>query len=190
MASWGPLTTLSAFAVDTMLLLTDGSVMCHEYGTANWQKLVPDAQGDYVNGTWQSLASMPANAPTTQNGPTDAPLYYASAVLKDGRVFVAGGEYNVNYASGVDLLAVEIYDPVSDSWTSLPNPPGWTNIGDAPTCVLPDGRLLLGNINAVGTAIYDPVANTWFDRRQQARHQLGRDMDALAQSNDSGRRGE
>ena len=161
MASWGPLTTPSAVAVDTMLLLTDGGVMCHVYGTANWHKLVPDAQGDYVNGTWQSLASMPANAPTTQNGPTDAPLYYASAVLKDGRVFVAGGEYNVNYASGVDLLAVEIYDPVSDSWSSLPNPPGWTNIGDAPTCVLPDGRLLLGNINAVGTAIYDPVANTW-----------------------------
>ncbi len=161
MASWSPLATPPTFPVDTMLLLTDGNIMCHEYATANWHKLVPNSQGDYVNGSWHSLASMPANAPTNQNGPANAPLYFASAVLMDGRVFVAGGEYNVNYSNGVDLLAVEIYDPVTDSWKSLANPPGWTNIGDAPTCVLPDGRLLLGNINAIGTAIYDPVANTW-----------------------------
>ena len=40
-------------------------------------------------------------------------------------------------------------------------PPGWTGIGDAPCCVLPDGRLLLGNIGSNLTAIYDPLANTW-----------------------------
>ena len=58
-------------------------------------------------------------------------------------------------------MAVEIYDPAADSWKSLANPPAWTNIGDAPTCVLPDGRLLMGNINVVDTAIYDPIANNW-----------------------------
>jgi hypothetical protein len=46
---------------------------------------------------------MPANAPPGQNGPVDAPLYFASAVLSDGRVFVAGGEYNAN--PNVDILA-------------------------------------------------------------------------------------
>ena len=190
MASWGPLTTPSAVAVDTMLLLTDGGVMCHVYGTANWHKLVPDAQGDYVNGTWQSLASMPANAPTTQNGPTDAPLYYASAVLKDGRVFVAGGEYNVNYASGVDLLAVEIYDPVSDSWSSLPNPPGWTNIGDVADMRFAGWPAPTGQHQRRRHGDLRPGREHLVDRRQQARHQLGRDMDAAAQPNDSGRRGE
>ena len=91
---WKKLNNTPPFSVDTMLLLTDGSIMCHEYETCNWHKLVPDAKGNYVNGTWHAMTPLPANAPLPQNGPVDAPLYYASAVLKDGRVFVAGGEYN------------------------------------------------------------------------------------------------
>jgi hypothetical protein len=150
---WKKLNNTPTFSVDTMLLLTDGSVMCHEYETANWHKLVPDAKGDYVNGSWQTITPLPANAPLSQNGPVDAPLYYASAVLKDGRVFVAGGEYNV--VSQVDLLTAQIYDPVADSWASVPTPPGWNNIGDAPSCVLPNGTILLGDINSTRTAIID-----------------------------------
>jgi hypothetical protein len=117
--TWKPLGNQPPVAVDTMLLLTDGSVMCHDYGapgayTPNWYRLVPDAFLDYANGTWQKLTPMPANAPLgQQNGPVDAPLYFASAVLRDGRVFVAGGEYNAN--PNVDILACSIYDPVADS---------------------------------------------------------------------------
>lgn len=162
--TWKPLGHQPPVAIDTMLLLTDGSVMCHDYGvggayTPNWYRLVPDAFMDYANGTWHKLTPMPANAPLSQNGPVDAPLYFASAVLRDGRVFVAGGEYNAS--PNVDILACSIYDPAHDSWASIPNPPGWTNIGDAPSCVLPDGRLLLGNINTVQTAILDPATMTW-----------------------------
>jgi hypothetical protein len=105
------------------------------------------------------MTPLPANAPLSQNGPVDAPLYYASAVLKDGRVFVAGGEYNVS--SQVDLLTAEIYDPVADSWAAVPTPPSWNNIGDAPSCVLPDGKVLLGDINSTRTAIFDPTTKTW-----------------------------
>lgn len=157
---WKTLNNTPPFSVDTMLLLTDGTVMCHEVDSPNWHKLVPDAKGDYVNGSWQTMTPLPANAPLSQSGPVDAPLYYASAVLKDGRVFVAGGEYN-NGAGPLDLLAAEIYDPVADSWASVPTPPGWTNIGDAPSCVLPDGKVLLGDINSTRTAIFDPVTKTW-----------------------------
>ncbi len=157
--SWQPLNNKPPSAVDTMLLLTDGSVMCHGLETPNWYKLVPDALSDYANGTWQTLTPQPANAPLGQGGPVNAPLYFSSAVLKDGRVLVAGGEYNV--VSQVDLLAVEIYDPVADSWTSLPNPPGFGNIGDAPSCVLPDGRVLMGDIFTSQTVILDPVTRTW-----------------------------
>jgi hypothetical protein len=96
------------------------------------------------------MTPLPANAPLSQNGPVDAPLYYASAVLKDGRVFVAGGEYNVT--NQVDLLAAELYDPVADSWAAVSPPPAWSNIGDAPSCVLPDGKVLLGDINSTRTA--------------------------------------
>jgi hypothetical protein len=162
--TWKPLGHQPPVAIDTMLLLTDGSVMCHDYGTGgaytpDWYRLVPDAFMDYANGSWHKLTPMPANAPAAQNGPVDAPLYFASAVLRDGRVFVAGGEYNGS--PNVDLLAASIFDPVADSWTSIPTPPGWTNIGDAPSCVLPDGRVLLGNINTVQTAILDPVTRSW-----------------------------
>jgi Kelch motif len=158
-SSWKALKNTPSFGVDTMLLLTDGSIMCHEYETSYWHKLVPDVKGNYVNGTWHAITPLPANAPLPQNGPVDAPLYYASAVLQDGRVFVAGGEYNAGVQ--VDLLTAEIYDPVADSWAAVSPPPAWTNVGDAPSCVLPDGKVLLGDINSTRTVIFDPISKTW-----------------------------
>jgi Kelch motif protein len=150
---WTSLTNQPSFNAGTMLLLTDGTVLCHdsganEGGTSNWYKLSPDQYGSYLHGIWSNIASGP-----------NSPLYFASAVLKDGRVFVAGGEYNSGQQ--VELLAGEIYDPISNSWTKLSTPAGWTEIGDAPCCVLPDGRVLLGAIENNSTAIYDPITNTW-----------------------------
>ena len=55
----------------------------------------------------------------------------------------------------------EIYDPLSNSWSTISTPSGWSNIGDAPCCVLPDGRVLLGSMNDTKTAIYDPISNIW-----------------------------
>lgn len=146
--TWGPLTHQPTFGAGTMLLLTDGTVMCQNGDTNQWWKLTPDNTGSYVNGTWSALA----------NGP-NSPLYFASAVLRDGRIFVAGGEYNAGVST--DLLAAEIYNPVTNAWTSITTPAGWTNIGDAPSCVFPDGRIMIGYIMGGQCAIYDPVANTW-----------------------------
>ena len=128
--SWQPLVNQPTFNASTMLLLTDGTVMCQDAGTANWWKLTPDSSGSYLQGAWSRLASGPV-----------APLYYASAVLRDGRVFRAGGEYS--NGSPADLLAAEIYDPLTNVWTPLPVPTGWTKIGDAPCSALPDGRVLV-----------------------------------------------
>lgn len=146
--TWGPLAHQPTFGASTMLLLTDGTVMCQNSGSNQWWKLTPDINGSYVNGSWSALA----------NGP-NAPLYFASAVLRDGRVFVAGGEYN--NGAQVELLAAEIYNPVTNTWTPIGTPPGWTAIGDASCCVLPDGRVMLGYLFDSRCAIYDPVANTW-----------------------------
>ena len=63
-------------------------------------KLTRDINGNYVNGTWSALADGP-----------NAPLYFASAVLRDGRVFVTGGAYNNGVTA--ELLAAEIYNPLS-----------------------------------------------------------------------------
>ena len=82
---WQKLTNQPTFQTDTALLLTDGTVMMHEYCEPNWWRLTPDNTGSYLNGTWSQLASMPSDY---------GPLYFASAVLPDGRVIVEGGEYN------------------------------------------------------------------------------------------------
>jgi hypothetical protein len=147
--TWQALEHQPWFCASTMLLLTDGSIMCQQENGRQWWKLTPDPFGSYVRGSWSKLASMRL-----------ARLYYASAVLADGRVFVAGGEYNGG--TGVaDLKAAEIYDPATDVWSDLPTPAGWTNIGDASACMLADGRILVGNLNDSETAIFTPGPDTW-----------------------------
>jgi len=148
-----------------MLLLTDGSVFCHEFGSPNWHRLKPDASGSYRNGTWDDggpPAPLPDNPviPPGKRGPVNAPLYFVSAVLRDGSVFTAGGEYNAGNADS-DTLAVQLFDPIANTWTTYPPPNGWNAIGDAPSCVLADGRVLVGYINGNDTAIFDPVSKTW-----------------------------
>jgi hypothetical protein len=145
--TWQTLTQPPSFAASTMLLLTDGMVLCQEAGGKNWWRLTPDTTGNYVNGTWSPLAAMHHTR-----------LYYASAVLADGRVFVAGGEYS---DGGAETNTAEIYDPLTNTWTEISAPTGWQYIGDAPCCVLPDGNVLLGQIEDTRTAIYDPNTNTW-----------------------------
>ena len=160
--TWQPLKTSPPANVETMLLLSDGSVMAHETSSPNWHRLRPNAAGDYMQGSWFPVAAMPNNSliPVANGGPVYAPLYFASAVLRDGTMFVAGGEYNTGIPNS-DVVATQIYDPVLDEWRIVNPPTGWNNIGDAPSCVLPDGRLLLGNINSTQTAIYDPVTSSW-----------------------------
>jgi hypothetical protein len=145
--TWTPLVHQPTFSASTMLLLTDGSVMCQESGGVGWHKLAPDAHGSYINGAWTALAPMHQTR-----------LYYASAVLSDGRVIVCGGEYS---DAGSETNTGEIYDPIADAWTVVTPPAGWTRIGDAASCLLPDGRLMIGDLDDTRTAIYDPVAGAW-----------------------------
>src|SRR5947209_285376 len=124
--TWSALGNQPNFNADTMLLLTDGTVMCHELSSNRWHKLKPDSTGNYANGVWSSLAPL-LNDPivtAANGGPTVAPLYFASAVLGDGSVFFAGGEYNSGIASA-DILSTQIYDPVSNSWEIVGPPAGW-----------------------------------------------------------------
>ena len=133
-----------------MLLLTDGTVMVKTFvgGTDaygnTWNKLTPNSTGSYVNGTWTTLAPM-----------ADTRLYFSSQVLKDGRVFVAGGEYGTGGSLG------ETYDPVTNTWTSAPAQ--GQRISDANSEILPDGRVLVALVtgNLRSTIIFDPATNTW-----------------------------
>jgi hypothetical protein len=146
--TWTTISNAPPAQVETTFLLTDGSVLAQGLSTNQWYRLVPDAHGSYANGTWTTVASS-----------VHAPLYYASGVLRDGRVMVVGGEYDAGAL--VWLLNVEVYDPVANTWTTLPNPPGWVRIGDAPGAVLPDGRFIVGQVSTFDVAIYDPATNAW-----------------------------
>ncbi len=134
-----------------MMLLSDGTVAVHnDYisGNNNWYRLTPNASGSYVNGAWSPLASMNA-------GRTDFP----SNVLPDGRVFALGGEYNINF-NQAELNTGEIYNPVANTWTNIPNFPQ-SVFGDDPTEVLPNGTILAGYQQGPQTYIYNPWTNTW-----------------------------
>jgi hypothetical protein len=92
--TWTPLTHQPTFG-GQMLLLTASSVMCQNSSTNQWWELTPYISAKYVSGTWSSLSTGP-----------NALLHLASAVLRDGRVFVAAGGDNAGAL--VDLLAAEI----------------------------------------------------------------------------------
>jgi len=132
-ASWTKLKNQPTFQTDTALLLTDGTVMMHQYNSGNWWRLTPTNTANYAAGTWTQLASMPSGY---------APLYFASAVLPDGRVLIEGGEYN--NLSQDETNKGAIYDPVANIWTAVNPPSGWSTIGDSPAIVLPDGTFMMG----------------------------------------------
>jgi hypothetical protein len=153
--TWTPLTNQPGVPVGTALLLTDGSVMAQQltndgFGTSSWWKLTPDANGSYINGTWTQLASMPSGY---------APLWYASAVLPDGRVLVEGGEYNGT--SQVWTNQGAIYDPAGDVWTPVAPPSGWSNIGDAQSVILSNGTLMLANAVTSQEALFNAATLSW-----------------------------
>lgn len=133
-----------------MLLLSDGSVLCKtNYGAGDrignqWNKLTPNSSGSYINGTWSKVCPM-----------KDTRLYFSTQTLKNGKIYLAGGEYG----SGISLG--EVYDPVTNTWTQLPA----TNntLSDASSAILPDGRVLQASLSSPGnkTLLFNPATNTY-----------------------------
>ena len=151
--SWRRLTHIETFGASTALLLTDGTVMVHQIASRHWWKLTPDTSGNYLDGTWSPLADMPAGY---------APLYYASAVLPDGRVIVMGGEYLcLPGCTPVWTTLGAIYDPKTDTWQAMAPPAGWTSIGDAQSVVLNDGTFMLADCCTKKQALLDATTLTW-----------------------------
>ncbi len=141
--TWQQLATPPSCAIGATLLLTDGRVLahCEQQTLSSWYTLTPSIYGDYSQGKWNAVASMPTGY---------APLYFASAVLPDGKVIVEGGEYNLTYNNLVWTNRGALFDPLPSSgfgkWTPLSTPPlGWQNIGDAQSVVLPGGTFMLAS---------------------------------------------
>jgi hypothetical protein len=114
----------------------------------NHIELVVDGGGAPVlaDPSWSSTGKMLA-----QRG------YHASALLPNGKVFVAGGA-----TSGATLGSAEIYDPVTNAWSTAA-PMADPRMGPIAT-LLGNGKVLLaGTMGApVNTAeLYDPNSNAW-----------------------------
>ena len=121
-----------------MMLLTDGTVI---FLGQPCSRLTPDIHGSYVNGTWSTLAPM-----------HDSRTYYSSQVLRDGRVFVCGGEY------GTGATKAEIYQPTNNTWTQAATPPD--TVIDNISETLPDGNILEG-FPGSDSRTYDMTSNLW-----------------------------
>jgi hypothetical protein len=150
--SWQQVTTNPLFGSNgagTAMLMTDGTVLVND-NAASWYRLTPDQFGNYVTGTWSTAPALPSGY---------GPLYFASAVLADGRLIVEGGEYNFFQSTETNLGA--IYDPVTNAWTSVSPPTNWTRIGDAQSAVLPDGTFMLGNCCTKLQALFNEGGLNW-----------------------------
>ena len=133
-----------------LMLLSDGTVLCKcEAGGTDgignsWNRLTPNSVGSYVDGSWSAIAAM-----------HDTRLYFASQLLMDGRMYVAGGEY------GTGKQTAEVYNPLTNTWTSTPAL--GVNISDANSEILADGRVLQALVTGSlrSNVIYNPLTNTF-----------------------------
>lgn len=143
---WRPLAHGAPEGVDLLLLQTDGSVLAHSVANyERWFRLTPTAAGSYPLGTWSTIAPMHHTR-----------LYFASHVLTNGSVFVAGGEY------GTGDRHAEVFNPLTGDWTKAPDQ--GSSFADAISEILPNGDILVapvGPTTSGGTAIYSPGSNAW-----------------------------
>jgi len=162
--TWTALSNSPPGPAGHFLLLSDGSVIAEDLSTnwgPGWFRLTPDIHGSYANGTWSTFTPM-----------NFARLDFASAMLTNGNLFVAGGEY----AEGT--TNAEIYNAANNSWNQLnipdgiittdnqPYPSGQNSAGfsDCNSVLLPNGQVLLTPVfpaTAGDTAIYDPASGSW-----------------------------
>jgi len=148
--TWTPLpfNTITNTSNEIVSLLTDGSLLVQSAGDwHSWSKFTPDAGGNYATGSWSAAARSSSGR-----------LYFPYAVLRDGRLFIAGGEY---LSSGeTDHAAAEIFNPLTNSWTSVPDSP-LGDIGDVPNQVLPDGRIVMGYRFGNSVELFDSTTSSW-----------------------------
>jgi len=155
--SWTPLTNQPGVNVGPMLQLRDGRILVHEEQAGNaraWHVLTPSATGSYVGGTWSSGGLLPTNY---------SPFYFGSQVLLDGQtVVIEGGEYNFGSAVWTNLGARLTYSGSSFTWVANSPPAGWSQIGDAQSVILADGRYMQASCCSpqVGSAFYNGP-NSW-----------------------------
>jgi hypothetical protein len=138
--SWISVSSMSsARCFSTLTLLPDGRVLVVGDG--------PPQIYDPAASTWSSVPQM--NVPRTSG--------FTATLLPNGRVLVTGGRLGTN---GPALADAELYDAVSNSWTTTASIPAARSSHSA--IALPDGQVLVaGSLTEVGTFLFNSNTNTW-----------------------------
>ena len=152
--TWTPLANQAPVSIESMMLMSDGTVVgLQANAQQSWYRLTPDTNGSYLNGTWSALPKMHYFRES-----------FSQKILRDGRLFVAGGE------DGNGGQSAEFYEPTNNTWTETPSPgavtadPAGFNFIDGPSEILPNGDVLEAPIQPALsdiTVIYHIASNTW-----------------------------
>jgi hypothetical protein len=149
--TWTALVNAPPAGLNNSLLLSDGTVICGD-GGQNWYRLTPDIHGSYINGTWTQIAST-----------TYTRLFYASQVLTNGNVLVAGGEY------GTGRNVAELYNSLNNTWSA--NSDTNNAFSDCESKMLPSGNVLIPPVGAFGGCLIYKVALDSFVGAASAQNQ-------------------
>src|SRR6266704_2928795 len=142
--TWASMATAPPLGVNHAMVLSDGTIYT-DNGNGQCLRLTPDIHGSYRNGTWTHLSTMNYGR-----------LFFASAVLTNGNVFVAGGEY------GSGRRHAELFDPLNNVWTKIPDPLPGPAFSDNIGKILPNGNVLVAPVSLFGGClIYNVAGNSW-----------------------------
>jgi hypothetical protein len=135
------------YANGTLVALNDGDAILYAH-TATWKHqgdITRSFRFDAAEEQWAEIGPPCAAAEDPRSGATSSTpaacrLDAAVATLRDGRMFLAGGQ--AVWAATTDATrTAEVYDPVADTWSPLPVMPEGRERGAA--VMLPDGSMLL-----------------------------------------------
>jgi hypothetical protein len=148
--TWTKLTNAAPASAGTgpSFVLTDGTIMV-KTGSSSWSRLTPDAKGSYVNGTWSALASM-----------SECRIWFSSHVLRNGNLWVLGGEYTGSGCAANWSNTGEMYDTVANKWTPIAHHPE-SSYGDVPSMLMEGDKIMTGSLQTNKTWIYDIATDTW-----------------------------
>lgn len=125
------------------VLVAGGESDCDIYGECS---IFSSAElYDPSTGVWTATGSM-----------TTAHAGHTATLLQNGKVLVAGGVDESNYATA----SAELYDPSTGAWTATGS---MTTARTSHTAtLLPDGKVLVAGGDCCGTTeLYDPGTGTW-----------------------------
>ncbi|HWD71707.1 MAG TPA: hypothetical protein VG779_04205 [Actinomycetota bacterium] len=128
-----------------VFLLTEGDVLAQE------------GEGSLFCSVARPVEDAPA-APT----PAQLRNFKRMHPAYQGRLWRADGPARTPAAAPAGRTRkMEIYDPLTSSWSAVPPGAGPAKVGDAVCGMLPDGRFLIGGIASASCATYDPDTDRW-----------------------------